>query len=103
MGCVRGAADGGTGWGWSLYLRGTRIAAFAFRTLPEWPFAAYVLLTTGGLMLLGVGLLLRGFPNWLGWLTCNASIAFSIVYVLWRDIPPFVFYVLLTAVGVMLL
>lgn len=94
---------GALAWGWSLYLRGTRIAAFAFRTLPGWPFAAYVLLTTGGLMLLGVGLLLRGFPTWLGWLTCGASIAFLIVYVLWRDIPPFVSYVLLTAVGVMLL
>jgi len=62
---------GGLAWGWSLYLRGTRIAAFAFRTLPGWPFAAYVVLTTGGLMPLGVGLLLGGFPTWLGWLTCQ--------------------------------
>ena len=94
---------GGLAWGWSLYLRGTRIAAFAFRTLQAWPFAAYVLLTTGGLMPLGVGLLLGGFPTWLGWLTCGASVAFLIIYVLWRDVPPFVFYVLITAVGIMLL
>jgi hypothetical protein len=34
----------------------------AFGTLPGWPFATYLLLTIGGLALLGVGLLAARFP-----------------------------------------
>lgn len=59
-------AIGATAWGWSLYLRGTRIAEFAFGTLPGWPFATYVLLTIGGLALLGIGLVVGDFAVWLG-------------------------------------
>ena len=32
-------AVGALAWGWSLYLRGTRVSEFAFGTLPGWPFA----------------------------------------------------------------
>jgi hypothetical protein len=37
-GCVALLA-GAASWGWSLYLRGTRIADFARGSLPAWPFA----------------------------------------------------------------
>ncbi len=48
---------GALAWGWSLYLRATRVSEFAFGTLPAWPFATYVLLTIGGIALLALGLL----------------------------------------------
>jgi hypothetical protein len=44
-------------WTWSVYQRATRIAEFAHATLPQWPFATYILLTIGGLALLAAGLL----------------------------------------------
>lgn len=93
-------AVGALAWAWSLYLRGTRIAEFAFGTLPGWPFATYVLLTIGGLALLGAGLLADGFPVWLGWLTLGADLAFLAGYLRFRDLPPFVFYLLLLLIGV---
>jgi hypothetical protein len=86
-------------WAWSLYLRGTRIREFAFGTLPGWPFATYVLLTIGGLALLGIGLLNGGFPAWLGWFTLGADLVFLTGYLRFEDIPPFVFYLLLLLVG----
>jgi hypothetical protein len=92
-------AVGAVAWAWSLYLRGTRVAEFAFGTLPGWPFATYVLLTIGGLALLGAGLLAGGFPVWLGWLTLGADVVFLAGYLWFRDIPPFVFYLLLLLVG----
>jgi hypothetical protein len=58
-----------------------------------------VLLTIGGLALLGVGLLAGGFPAWLGWLTLGANLLFLAGYLWLRDIPPFVFYLLLLLVG----
>jgi hypothetical protein len=98
-GACAAMAVGALAWAWSLYLRGIRVAEFAFGTLPGWPFAAYVLLTVGGLALLGVGLLASGFPVWLGRLTLGADLVFLAGYLWFRDIPPFVFYLLLLLVG----
>jgi hypothetical protein len=96
-------AIGALAWGWSLYLRGTRVSEFAFGTLPGWPFATYVLLTIGGIALLAVGLLIGDFRTWLGWLTLGTDIVFLAAYLRFKDIPPFVFYLLLTLVGLAVL
>jgi hypothetical protein len=90
-------------WAWSVYLRAVRIPQFAHGTLPGWPFTIYVLLTIGGLGLLGIALLAGGQPPWLGWLTLAGDALFLVAYLRFNDIPPFVFYVLLTLVGVVLL
>ncbi len=94
---------GALSWSWSTYLRGTHHREFAAGTLPGWPFAVYVWLTLVGLMALGVGLLLADLPAWVGWLTLGADVVFAAVYVRFRDIPPFVFYLLLVPVGLALL
>ena len=96
-------AVGALAWWWSLFLRGTRVSDFAFGALPSWPFATYVLLTIAGIALLGLGLLTGEFPTWLGWVTLAADVVFLVGYLRFRDIPPFVFYVLLTVVGVAVL
>ena len=90
---------GAVAWAWSLWLRATRISDFAFGRLPAWPFASYVLLTIGGLALLGVGLLSADVPTWTGWLTLGAAGAFLAAYLRFGDIPPFVFYLVLIPVG----
>lgn len=87
-------------WSWSVYLRMTHYREFALGGLPAWPFAAYVYLTLGGLAFLGLGLLLADLPDWLGWLTVGADVLFLAAYLRWKDIPPFVFYLLLTVVGI---
>src|SRR5712692_1806845 len=71
--------------------------------LTAWRFRTYVLLTIGGLILLGVDFLIEGLPIWLGWLIIGASIVFLAAYLRFSDIPPFVFYVLLLVAGVALL
>lgn len=87
-------------WGWSLYLRATRVPEFAAGTLPAWPFTTYVLLTIGGLALLTAGMLAARFPPWLAWLTIGAHVLFLAGYLWFKDIPPFVFYLLLLLIGV---
>ncbi len=54
------------------------------------------------LALLGIGLLIGGFPVWLGWLTLGADVVFLAGYLRFRDIPPFVFYLLLLLVGLVM-
>ncbi|HEX6515134.1 MAG TPA: hypothetical protein VF049_06150 [Nocardioidaceae bacterium] len=90
---------GGACWGWMVYLRGRHYREFALGMLPAWPFTSYVLLTISGLALLGIGLLSGAAPDWLGWLTLAADVVFLGAYVRYDDIPPFVFYILLTVVG----
>ena len=90
-------------WALSVYLRASRVSEFAFGTLPGWPFRTYVMLTIAGLALLSIGLWAGGFPLWLGWLDLGASLLFLIIYLLFNDIPPYVFYVLLILVGLVVL
>ncbi len=95
-------ALGALPWAWATYQRGRLVYDFAYRQLPGWPFATYVLLTIAGLALLGIGLLSASAPAWLGWLTIGADIAFLIGYVSFKDIPPFVFFLLFTLIGAVL-
>ena len=83
-------AIGALAWGWALYLRATPVSDFAFGALPSWPFASYVLLTIAGIALLALGLLIGDFPTWIGWATV-ADAVFLVVYLRFKDIPPFVF------------
>ncbi len=94
---------GALAWCWALYLRGTRVSDFAFGALPSWPFATYVLLTIAGIALLALGLLIGDFRTWIGLITVGADVVFLAGYVRFKDIPPFVFYLLLALVGLAVL
>ena len=90
---------GAAAWARCVHQRTARVADFAHGRLPGWPFTTYILLTVAGLALLGAGLPAGGFPAWLGWLVLAADAAFLAAYLRLRDLPPFVFYLLLIAVG----
>jgi hypothetical protein len=94
---------GALAWTWSVYLRAARPRDFALGRLAGWPFATYVCLTVAGLAPLGVGLLLGDWSAWPGWLTLVTDVLFIAVYAHSGDIPPFVFYLLLCAVGIAVL
>ena len=93
---------GAIAWSWSVYLRAQHHRDFALGRLPGWPFATDCWLTFAGLALLGVGLLERE-PQWLGWVVLGADTLYVLGYLRYGDIPPFVFYLLLSIVGVTLL
>ena len=92
-------AVGALAWAWSVYQRATRIAEFAHGTLPQWPFAAYVLLTIGGLALLAAGLLANHVAPGIAWVTIAADLTFLAAYLSLSDLPPFVFYLLFLAIA----
>lgn len=81
--------------------RGRRIEAFARGELPAGPWLGYVWLTLAGLALLGLASL--SYETWVGVLLLIAAAAFTILFVVARDIPPFTFYVVLTVFGVWIL
>jgi hypothetical protein len=57
-------------------------------------FLLYSLLTQVGLVLVGIILLRSGIANWVGWMFIIGSAAFFLLMVIFRDMPPFVYYVL---------
>jgi hypothetical protein len=89
-------------WAYSCYRRAVSPEAFARGELPGLPFTAYVLLTIAGLALTGSGLLIADYPGWIGWVVLVADAVFLVAYVVTRDIPPFVFYLVTLLVGVVI-
>ena len=74
-----------------------------FRQTSGLAFPVYVWLTIGGLATLGAGLVTGGISMWLGWLTVAVAVLCTAAYVSFKDIPPFVFYILFVVIGVVLL
>ena len=93
---------GSAAWSWSVYLRAINPGAFIHGTLPGWHFVVYTLLTMASFVLIGAALLRMGFPAWAGWLLLAASLLFFILYLIFKDMPPFVYYLLGAVLGVVL-
>lgn len=66
-------------------------------------FRWYVLLTQAAWIIFGLALLNTTLPAWLGWgLIVVTAVTFGL-YVITRDLPPFVFYLLTLVIGGVLL
>ena len=89
-------------WSWDVYLRGIDPQAFVQGTLPAWPFIAYTVLTQAGLAAVGSGLIRSTLPHWIGWVLIGGSLLFFVVYLLFKDMPPFAYYVLTLPAGIMM-
>jgi hypothetical protein len=83
--------------------RASDLDKFAYRRGPSWPFLTYAGLHIGALAALGAGILLSPLKPWTG-ITAAASVpVFGAILAGTKDIPPFVFYLVETAVGAQLM
>jgi hypothetical protein len=83
--------------------RASDLEKFAYRRGPSWPFLTYAGLHIGALAALGAGILLSPLKPWTG-ITAAASVpVFGAILAGTKDIPPFVFYLVETAVGAQLM
>ena len=95
---------GAVSWSRHVYLRAMDPQAFVAGALPAWHFILYTLLTLAGFFLLGFeSLRLFGFHAWQGWLLMGASLLFFVAYLIFKDMPPFVHYLLGLVLGVSLI
>lgn len=81
-------------WVWHAYLRTTDPTAFVNGSLPSWHFALYTLLTMAAFLLIGIALPRMGFSTWIGWVLGGGVLLFFVLYLIFKDIPPFVHYLL---------
>lgn len=94
---------GAAAWSWHIALRATDPAAWVNGSLPGWHFALYTLLTMAAFLLIGIACLQMGLTPWVGWLLIAGSILLFILYVIFKDIPPFAHYLLGVALAVALI
>ena len=90
-------------WDGHVYLRAVDPERFVEGRLIDWQFPAYALLTQVGLLAFGVAYLRAGYPAWLGGITVGGAVIFFILYLVFKDIPPFVYYVLTFIAGIRLM
>ena len=90
-------------WEGHVYLRAVDPESFVAGRLIGWLFPAYALLTQLGLLAFGIAYLLAGYPAWLGGITLGGAVLFFIVYLVFKDIPPFVYYILTFIAGIRLM
>lgn len=89
-------------WSRHTYLRAVDPESFVSGTQPGWQFPAYTLLTIAGVAVAGLAFLQTG-PSWLGLTLIIGSALFLVAYAVFRDLPPFVHYVLVIALAVELI
>lgn len=87
----------------ALANRASDLERFAYRRGSNWPFLTYSGLHIGGLAALGAGLLLLPLKPWTGITAAASAPVFAAILAGTKDIPPFVFYLVETAVGVQLM
>ncbi len=90
-------------WDVHVYQRAVAPSAFVNGTLMGWLFTAYTLLTMFGLVILGLSYIQVGQPGWLGYGTVAATLALFVAYLVLKDMPPFVYYLITLIGGVVLL
>lgn len=92
---------GAVSWSWHVYQRALDPIAFVEGALPGWQFLLYTVLTLAALALIGAALRQMAFPGWAGWVLLGGAALLFVLYVIFKDLPPFVHYLLGLVVGVL--
>jgi hypothetical protein len=70
---------------------------------PHPQFLVYTLLTQAGLFLFGLMLRRDGYPGWLSWLVVGSMAIVFILTIIFRDMPPFAYYLLSLTIAIVIL
>jgi len=89
-------------WTWHVYLRAVDPLSFTEGSIPAWLFVVYTFSTQAGMIIFGVALLRMGLPEWSGWLMIGSMVLFFLLTVIFRDMPPFVYYAITLVIGVLM-
>lgn len=82
------------GWSWHLYLRNLDPIAFVKGVLPAWHFQVYTVLTLAAFLLIGIAISGLGFPFWGSWVIMIGATLFFVLFIIFKDLPPFTLYLL---------
>jgi len=90
-------------WVWHLRMRIADPTGFATGNNPMWHFAIYTVSMQAVLLLLAAAFHHAGLPNWMALVLAGGALLTILALVLFRDVPPFLHYLWLLAIGIGLL
>ena len=90
-------------WLWQVAARAADPERFAQGRSPTWAYLASFLITEAGLAALGVALLSSPLPAWVGRALIVYVAVLAVLTLVFRDMPPFAFYLATLVVGAVLL
>lgn len=90
-------------WSWHCVERMISPEGFAYGTLTPGLFLIYSILTQAGLMVFGILLLGTDLPGWTGWMLIAGTALISVLMIIFKDMPPFVYYVFTLVLAIKLL
>lgn len=100
---VAGAGVGMALWAYYVYLRIVRAEDFVQGQLSGSLFVAYSFLTMLALFALGVGMLSLRLPRWLPLVNMGAAVLMAAAFLVFKDLPPFLYYLVTLVDGIALL
>ena len=86
-------------WAEHCRLRAKDAAAFLEGRLPGWHFQVYAGGTLVALAATGLAVLHTDLPGWSGWFVLVASGVLTLAWLVLRDVPPFLFYLVTGVLG----
>ena len=90
-------------WSWHCAERLISPERFVNGTLTPGLFMIYSILTQAGLIVFGILLLGTGLSNWTGWMLIVGTALLSILMIIFKDMPPFVYYIFTLILAIKLL
>lgn len=90
-------------WTWHVTERIIHPEGFARGNLTPYLFLAYSLLTQAGLLIIGYVMIRSNMISWVGWMFLIGSASLFVLMVIFKDMPPFVYYLLTLVFSVALL
>lgn len=81
-------------WSWHVTERMINPAAFTSGNNTPYLFVVYSVFTQVGLVLLGILFVNSSIANWVGWMFIIGSALFFVLMVIFKDMPPFVYYLI---------
>jgi len=98
------ALSGAVLWARHTYLRGVDPVAFIHKIqTPGWLAGAYFFLMQGALLALGIALRTANYPAWIAWLNIGSAIAFSLILIIFEELPPFAYYIVTAITAIVFL
>jgi hypothetical protein len=89
-------------WCMHVYQRAVDPQAFVTGALPGWPFVVYTWLTFVSIILIGIAVLNMAPTGAVGWLLVIGPVILAVLYLIFKDMPPFVHYILILVSGIVI-
>lgn len=90
-------------WLWHVYLRAAKPEDFVNNLLPGWHFLLYGFFTLLGLIGISLGMPALKFPVWLPVANISSAVLFTLLFLIFKDLPPALFYLVTLVNGIALL